>query len=102
MSSPSVHLQRDFPEELYMSEDPLESRLRDLLQGEPSDFGSQRDDRRLDRVLHKAHVRGGLFDLVNLFARWGWVLSEGGARGARHVKPVSRDTTKTSPQDINQ
>ncbi|MEH6492640.1 CrfX protein [Halopseudomonas sp.] len=85
-----------------MSEDPLERRLRDLLQGEVSDLGSQRDDRRLDRVLHKAHVRGGLFDLVNLFARWGWVLSEGSVRGARHLKPVSRDSAKTSTQDINQ
>ena len=84
-----------------MSEDPLESRLRDLLQGEASYLG-ERDDRRLDRVLHKAHVRGGVFDLVNLFARWGWVLSEGGARGARHLKPVSRDTAVTPPQDINQ
>lgn len=73
-----------------MSEDPLESRLRSLLQDPAPSSGADREDRRLDQVLHKAHIRGGAFDLINLFTRWGWVLSEGGARGARHLKPVKR------------
>ena len=84
-----------------MSEDPLESRLRDLLQGDNNLNGAQRDDQRLDRVLHKAHIRGGLFDLVNLFTRWGWVVSEGAARGARHVQPVKRKPSEPASQDSN-
>ncbi|SDU02684.1 hypothetical protein [Halopseudomonas salegens] len=75
--------------------DPLEQRLKALMQqaGEENDA---HEDERLDRVLHQAHLRGGIFDLLNLFARWGWVVSEGGARGLRHARPVSRANPDSS------
>ncbi|TVP89082.1 MAG: hypothetical protein EA348_09055 [Pseudomonadaceae bacterium] len=75
--------------------DPLEQRLKALMQqaGEQNDA---HEDERLDRVLHQAHLRGGLLDLLTLFARWGWVVSEGGARGVRHARPVRR-VNPTSP-----
>ena len=82
-----------------MSEDPLESRLRHLLQDDGEYQGADREDRRLDQVLHKAHIRGGVFDLITLFTRWGWVLSEGGARGARHLNPVKRSVTAVQPEN---
>ncbi|MGY8810889.1 MAG: CrfX protein [Pseudomonadales bacterium] len=85
-----------------MSEDPLESRLRNLMQDPSESAEVDRDVRRLDRVLHKAHIRGGAFDLIDLFTRWGWVLSEGGARGARHIKPVSRVSAIIPSKDDNQ
>ncbi len=72
-------------------EDPIESRLRELMRTE-ADTSTPVDAHRLDRVLHKAHMRAGFFDLVNLFAHWGWVLSEGGARAIKHSRPVSRRT----------
>ncbi|MEH6566724.1 MAG: CrfX protein [Halopseudomonas sp.] len=84
-----------------MSEDPLESRLRSLLQ-DSAESETDREGQRLDRVLHKAHIRSGVFDLINLFTRWGWVLSEGGARGARHLKPVSRATAASPTEHDNQ
>ena len=33
---------------------------------------------------------GGIFDLLGLFTRWGWVLTEGVGKGLRHGKPVRR------------
>ena len=79
--------------------DPLEQRLKALMQqaGEGSEV---QEDERLDRVLHQAHLRGGLLDLLSLFARWGWVVSEGGARGIRHARPVRRThSTISGPSD---
>lgn len=70
-------------------EDPIERRLRELMRAE-ADTSTPVEERRLDRVLHKAHMHGGLFDLVNLFARWGWVVSEGGARALKHARPDRR------------
>lgn len=70
-------------------EDPIESRLRELMRAE-AHTPRPVDEHRLDRVLHRAHMRAGVFDLINLFARWGWVFSEGGARALRHSRPVSR------------
>ena len=72
-------------------EDPIESRLRLLMRGSQADDGVEVDDARLERVLHKAHLQGGLLDVISLFARWGWVVSEGGARGLRHTRPVNRE-----------
>ncbi len=75
--------------------DPLEQRLKALMQqaGEENDA---HENERLDRVLHQAHLRGGLLDLLTLFARWGWVVSEGSARGVRHARPVRRSNPSTS------
>lgn len=75
--------------------DPLEQRLKVLMQQAGEDSESHEDER-LDRVLHKAHLRGGLLDVLSLFARWGWVVSEGGARGIRHARPVKRAASKKS------
>ena len=77
-------------------EDPFEHHLRSLLQKDASAQPSTLEDKRLERVLHRAHIHGGLFDLLKLFANWGWVISEGGARGLRHAKPVRRGN-KTPP-----
>lgn len=85
-----------------MSEDPLESRLRSLLQDQALTSAAEREDRRLDQVLHKAHIRGGVFDLINLFTRWGWVLSEGSTRGAPHLKPVKRTSAGDHAHEDNQ
>lgn len=73
-------------------EDPIESRLRELMRAE-TDLSTPVEDQRLGRVLHKAHLHAGFFDLLNLFTRWGWVLSEGGARAMKHARPVSRRST---------
>ncbi|WP_022962571.1 hypothetical protein [Halopseudomonas pelagia] len=76
-------------------EDPIESRLRELMRAETNQ-STPVEDHRLDRVLHKAHMHAGVFDLINLFARWGWVLSEGGSRALKHSRPVSRRSTHES------
>lgn len=81
-------------------DDPFERHLRSLLQEETSPQPSPEDNKRLERVLHRAHIHGGLFDLLKLFANWGWVISEGGARGLRHARPVRRDE-HTSSSDLN-
>lgn len=81
-------------------DDPFERHLRSLLQEEVSPQSAPDDDQRLERVLHRAHIHGGLFDLLTLFANWGWVISEGGARGLRHAKPVRRNKT-TPSSDLN-
>jgi hypothetical protein len=78
-------------------EDPIESRLRALMRGDQADVGVEVDDARLERVLHKAHLQGGIFDLLSLFARWGWVVSEGGARGLRHARPARREKQAEAP-----
>lgn len=82
-------------------DDPFEHHLRSLLQEDASAQSSPGDDKRLERVLHRAHIHGGLFDLLKLFANWGWVISEGGARGLRHAKTVRREKNPSS-SDLNQ
>lgn len=82
-------------------EDPFEHHLRSLMQNSSPSTSSFEDDRRLERVLHRAHIHGGLFDLLKLFANWGWVISEGGARGLRHARPVRRSEPETPPSDLN-
>ncbi|AQZ95816.1 CrfX protein [Halopseudomonas phragmitis] len=80
-------------------EDPFERRVRELMRQASEQQSESTDDQRLERVLHKAHIHGGIFDLLNLFTRWGWVLSEGGARGLRHIKPVRREHDENSSID---
>lgn len=80
-------------------EDPFERRVRELMRQASEQQSENTDDQRLERVLHKAHIHGGIFDLLNLFTRWGWVLSEGGARGLRHIKPVRRELDANSSTD---
>ncbi|MFA5678195.1 MAG: hypothetical protein WC953_07260 [Pseudomonas sp.] len=82
-------------------DDPFERHLRSLLQEEASSQSSPADDKRLERVLHRAHIHGGLFDLLKLFTNWGWVISEGGARGMRHARPVRRNEKSPSSSDLN-
>lgn len=83
-------------------DDPFERHLRSLMREEASPQPSPEDDKRLERVLHRAHIHGGLFDLLKLFTNWGWVISEGGARGLRHARPVRRkQTERPSSPDLN-
>lgn len=82
-------------------DDPFEHHLRSLLQKDASAQPSPAENKRLERVLHRAHIHGGLFDLLKLFANWGWVISEGGARGLRHAKPVRRANSSPSSTDLN-
>lgn len=83
-------------------DDPFEHHLRSLLQEDAPAQSSPADDKRLERVLHRAHIHGGLFDLLKLFANWGWVISEGGARGLRHAKKAQRNKKPPSSPDLNQ
>ena len=81
-------------------DDPIEARLRELLREPGTQDNLTRDtDNRLERVLHKAHVQGGVLDLLNLFTRWGWVLSEGVSRGMRHREPQRRREPADHPHD---
>lgn len=80
-------------------EDPIEQRLRELMRGDQTEEALGTDDARIERVLHKVHLRGGIVDLVGLFAHWAWVVSEGGARGLRHARPTQRDTAGQSRTD---
>ncbi len=80
-------------------EDPIEKRLRDLMRGDQTDELASAEDARLERVMHKVHMQGGVFDLISLFARWGWVLSEGGSRGVRHARPARRHAAPESRSD---
>lgn len=82
-------------------DDSFERHLRSLLQEEISPQSAPDDDKRLERVLHRAHIHGGLFDLLTLFANWGWVIGEGGARGLRHAKPIRREKKNPSSSDLN-
>ena len=67
--------------------DPFEERLRDLMRdGEHVDG---EDNERLERVLHRAHMRGGVLDLLTLFSRWGVVLSEAGTRHTRRDRAAT-------------
>lgn len=68
--------------------DPLEERLRSLMREGGQD--GDEDDERLERVLHKAHVRGGVLDLLTLFSRWGLVLSEAGTHPMRRTRTAGR------------
>lgn len=79
-------------------DDSLERALRAMLQDEPANHAARSDDQRLDSVLHRAHLHGAAGDLLGLFSRWGWVLSEGGARGLRHLRPAHRDADTVTPQ----
>lgn len=83
-------------------EDPIEQRLRQLMQGNEEENCESVDDARMERVLHRVHVRSGVFDLLGLFANWGWVISEGGSRGLRHARPVRRATSAPSDSSDNQ
>lgn len=76
--------------EVITVDDPFEQQLRDLMREAEQQRPGSSDDERLERVLHKAHIRGGIFDLLGLFTRWGWVLTEGVGKGLRHGKPVRR------------
>lgn len=80
--------------------DPLEERLRSLMRDGGEDMSD--DNQRLERVLHKAHVRGGVLDLLTLFAHWGVVLSEAGTHTVRRSRAsgrAQRDTTATSRKE---
>lgn len=81
-------------------DDPFENHLRSLMQ-EDWPAPTKADEQRLKRVLHRANVRVGLFDLLSLFARWAWVIGEGGARGLRHARPVQRKPNATPSSDLN-
>ncbi|MDX9688610.1 hypothetical protein [Halopseudomonas formosensis] len=81
-------------------DDPFERHLRSLMQ-DSSVHPTPEDDKRLERVLHRAHIHSGLFDLLKLFANWGWVIGEGGARGLRHARPVRRARDNSSSSDLN-
>ncbi len=79
-------------------DDPFENQLRDMLREADRARPESIDAERLERVLHKAHIHGGVFDLMNMFARWGWVLSEAGAgarRKPRNARSGSAATTET-------
>ncbi|SDS26939.1 hypothetical protein SAMN05216421_1213 [Halopseudomonas xinjiangensis] len=78
--------------------DPLEDRLRSLMRADQQNVGQ--DDQRLERVLHKAHVRGGVLDLLTLFSRWGVVLSEAGTHHSRNSlgRNASEDETATTTE----
>ena len=78
-------------------DDPFERHLRSLMQEDASRQSPSEDDKRLERVLHRAHIHSGLFDLLRLFANWGWVISEGGARGLRHARSVRREAKALLP-----
>ena len=82
-------------------EDPFEHHLRSLMQNSSPSTSNLEDDLRLERILHRAHIHGGLFDLLKLFANWGWVISEGGARGLRHARPVRRSEPASPSSDLN-
>ncbi|SDS31786.1 hypothetical protein SAMN05216198_1681 [Halopseudomonas litoralis] len=82
-------------------DDPFEQHLRSLMQKDAAGQPSGEDDKRLERVLHRAHVRTGLFDLLSLFARWGWVIGEGGARGLRQARTMRREQRGPSSTDLN-
>lgn len=82
-------------------DDPFEQHLRSLMQKDTSEQPAGDDDKRLERVLHRAHVRTGLFDLLSLFARWGWVISEGGSRGLRQAGNIRRERRDSSSTDLN-
>lgn len=77
-------------------DDPFERRLRSMMQQAPDDRldSDDADDERLDRVLHKAHVRSGIFDLLGLFAHWGWVLAQAGGRSSQRRTQHSRSSTR--------
>lgn len=82
-------------------DDPFERHLRSLMQEDASRQSPSEDDKRLERVLHRAHIHSGLFDLLRLFANWGWVISEGGARGLRHARSARREAKSRSSTDLN-
>lgn len=71
-------------------DDPFEHQLRKLMRDAEQQRPVSSDNERLERVLHKAHIDGGIFDLLSLFARWGWVLTEGLSKGIEHRRPVRR------------
>ena len=73
-------------------DDPFEHRLRNLMRDAEQQRPASVDSARLERVLHKAHIHGGIFDLLSLFARWGWVITEGVSKGIEHGRPVRRGT----------
>ncbi|QJD58327.1 CrfX protein [Pseudomonas sp. gcc21] len=81
-------------------DDPFENQLRNLMRDAEHQRPVSSDNERLERVLHKAHIHGGIFDLLSLFARWGWVLTEGINKGIQHGRPVRRsnDSSKQASE----
>lgn len=77
-------------------DDPFEQQLRALMRDTEPQRPVSSDDERLDRVLHKAHIHGGIFDLLGLFTRWGWVLTEGLGKGLKHSRPIRRDNVSSN------
>lgn len=77
-------------------DDPFELQLRNLMRDAEQQRPASADSERLERVLHKAHIRGGIFDLLNLFTRWGWVITEGVSKGIEHGRPVRRGTDSSN------
>lgn len=71
-------------------DDPFEHQLRNLMRDAEGQRPVSADNERLERVLHKAHIHGGVFDLLSLFTRWGWVITEGTTKAMRHRRPVRR------------
>ena len=80
-------------------DDSLESQLRAMLRDDNGTDAKRTDGQRLDRVLHRAHIYGAVFDLLGLVTRWGWVLTEGGSRGMRNLKPSRRSNNTSNPTD---
>ena len=81
-------------------DDSLERALRAMLQDDTDNHAGRSDDQRLDSVLHRAHLHGAAGDLLGLFSRWGWVLSEGGARGLKHARPTRRDADNSQSPEL--
>src|SRR5690554_8201316 len=77
-------------------DDPFERHLRSLMQ-DSSVHPTPEDDKRLERVLHRAHIHSGLFDLLKLFANWGWVIGEGGARRSEERRVGKECSSRWSP-----
>ena len=81
-------------------DDSLERALRAMLQDDTDNHAGRSYDQRLDSVLHRAHLHGAAGDLLGLFSRWGWVLSEGGARGLKHARPTRRDAVNSKSPEL--
>ncbi|HDZ55451.1 MAG TPA: hypothetical protein ENI17_08875 [Pseudomonas xinjiangensis] len=77
-------------------DNPFESRLRSLMHEADEQRPDGADAQRLDRVLHKAHIRSGALDVVTLFTHWAYVLSECSPKGKRGPSADTSVAPKTS------
>lgn len=77
-------------------DDPFEHQLRNLMRDAEQQRPGSSDSERLERVLHKAHIHSGIFDLLSLFSRWGWVLTEGVSKGIQHRRPARRGSDSSN------